>query len=67
MIDITESRTPCCLMLLGRCTALIRTECDKCKFYKPFGCDDWVRIDKEGRAYLIPPEDYEKIRREINK
>ncbi len=44
------------------CEALryIVPECGtpQCPFYKPVGCDDWIRIDDEDGHNLIPPEDY---------
>ena len=34
----------------------------KCPFYKPRGCEDWVRRETKYEILLIPPEDYEKER-----
>lgn len=29
-----------------------------CMYYKPLGCEDWVRLDKSGVVEMIPPEEY---------
>lgn len=65
MIDITERNTKCFAELGGSCTALITKGCDGCRFYKPVNCSDWVRLNKDGNAYLFEPEEYEKERKNI--
>lgn len=38
--------------------------CDyRCKFYKPIGCSDWIRIEDEDGISLVPPEEYETERK----
>jgi len=32
-------------------------EC-KCPFYKPKGCEDWIRVERDGQVWLVPPEEY---------
>lgn len=63
MLDITNKDARCFALLWGTCTLLIRTECKGCKFYKPVNCEDWIRIDREDRSYIIPPEEYAERRK----
>ena len=30
----------------------------QCVFYKPRGCEDWIRRETETEIWLIPPEEY---------
>lgn len=61
MIDITKHEEPCFALLNKEgCAILKKKDCDKCGFYKPKGCGDWVRVDTKTRSWLIPPEEYEK-------
>ena len=60
MIDITEPTERCCALQGEECEALIKTHCDKCKFYKPVGCHDWMRIKEDDRVILYTPEEYEE-------
>ena len=64
MIDITNQEQKCYAKILGQCTVLIRTDCNNCPFYKPEDCEDWLRIEKNGRVFLMDPEEYEKRRKE---
>lgn len=66
MIDITNSKEKCFAEIFGTCTILKRTDCDGCKWYKPRNCDDWVRIEKNGKVYLMTPEEHEKRKERIN-
>ena len=65
MIDITERKEKCFALIQRRCTILQATECDNCKFYKPKGCEDWVRIDKSDRILLAEPEEYFMLKGDI--
>lgn len=29
----------------------------ECPFYKPTGCEDWIRLEKGAEKWLIPPEE----------
>lgn len=29
-----------------------------CPFYKPIGCDDWIKRERGNEIWLIPPEEY---------
>ena len=64
MIDITDYTEKCFADGLGECRVLsetITTECNAtCPFYKPKGCNDWVRIDTKTSVYLLTPEEYER-------
>lgn len=33
----------------------------RCPFYKPSGCEDWMRIEKSASISLIPPEEYRMV------
>lgn len=66
MIDITERPEKCYAMVLGQCVVLTRTECEGCRFYKPRDCEDWVRVDKDGKEYLMTPEEQERRKERVN-
>ena len=66
MIDITDRTTRCFAEVFNSCTVLIRKECENCKYYKPKDCEDWVRVDKDGREYLMTPEEYERRKERVN-
>lgn len=59
-----ESDGRCCMATKHGCAALKEAEdtCGtyRCPFYKPKGCKDWIRRDREKKVLLIPPEDYYK-------
>ena len=68
MIDITTDRHYKCFAYVGGgCTVLIRTNCEGCKFYKPEGGEDWVKIEQDGRVYIMPPEEYDEMNRRKEK
>lgn len=58
MIQVTEQLERCFAQLNGKCLILIRKQCAGCNFYKPAGCEDWVRAERKGKVLLIPPEEY---------
>ncbi len=31
---------------------------NNCPFYKPEGCEDWIRVERNGEVWLVPPEEY---------
>lgn len=37
----------------------------RCPFYKPKDMRDWVKLERNGRIYLIEPEETENVRDEI--
>lgn len=55
-IDITDQQEPCFALLGGACKVLEVPACDGCRFYKPKATADWVRIERYGRVYVVPPE-----------
>lgn len=60
MIDITETTDRCyALTALNTCKLLTVQDCRQCNFYKPAGCEDWVRLEQDGKVILLPPEEYE--------
>lgn len=62
MIDITDSTERCfaeednktCKLLYA--DAIESCGC-KCPFYKPEGCEDWIKIEKGEGVYLYTPEE----------
>lgn len=66
MIDITERSTRCFAEIMGQCVVLRKKECEGCKYYKPKECEDWVRVDKDDRIYLMTPEEYERRKERVN-
>lgn len=64
MVKLKNVRDKCFADTHGGCKAL-NCECegkDKCPFYKPEGCEDWIRIEQYGEVWLIPPEEYYEVR-----
>lgn len=61
MIDITDRRQKCFAYVGDGCTVLTTCRCKDCKFYKPIDCEDWIRIEQDGRVYIMPPEEYEEL------
>lgn len=55
-IDITDQQEPCFALLGNLCRVLYSTDCKDCRFYKPKATADWVRIERYGRVYVVPPE-----------
>lgn len=46
----------------NECVALqerLVTECGTygCPFYKPLGCEDWIRLEEDGEIHLYAPEE----------
>lgn len=62
MINIKDCTDKCFGLVLDNCTCLIETKCEGCIFYKPRGCEDWVRVEEDGETYLYTPEEYETRR-----
>lgn len=58
MVEITNCKEPCFASLQGGCAILTKCKCEGCGFYKPKSCKDWVRVEKGGKAYILPPEEY---------
>ena len=71
MIDITESTDKCFAIWAGVCSILtdkIKDDCTpQCPFYKPQGCEDWVRRKVKEKVWLIPPEEYAEYAEEVKK
>ena len=67
-IDLKTTEEPCfAKSRMGMCKLLtiMPERCNyRCKFYKPNGCKDWIRVEDRQGVNLIPPEEFEKeIRR----
>lgn len=62
MIDVTDRKERCFALTLKQCTILTATECEQCKFYKPKGCEDWVRLNIQDRIIMVEPEEYERLK-----
>jgi hypothetical protein len=59
-IKITDQVTLCFAKATKGCRILHHTKVcpKKCVFYKPKGCRDWVRVERDGEVWVIPPEEY---------
>ena len=60
MVEISKCKEPCFAEMDMGCK-ILTTECegrDKCKFYKPKDCEDWIRAERGDEVWLIPPEEY---------
>lgn len=62
MVEITGMTDKCFASLYGGCAILTKLEdCGyRCPFYKPIGCEDWVRYETKDQIFLISPEEYER-------
>lgn len=60
MTNITGCKDPCFGLVEGVCMILTeQTDCGiECPFYKPQGCEDWVKREEGAEIWLIPPEEY---------
>ena len=57
MIDITNREDRCHMLGKDGCRSLRKTKCDDCKFYKPYDCNDWIRVDQGDKILLYEPEE----------
>ena len=53
----------CYAKIQGQCVVLTETNCTNCPFYKPVGCEDWVKVNEHGTTYLLDPEEYDYRRK----
>lgn len=71
MIDITETNEKCFALWYDTCSILTdktKEDCiTQCPFYKPKGCEDWVRREVKERIWLIPPEEYAEYAEKVKK
>jgi len=71
MLDITDSKEKCFALWASTCSILTdRTKEDcsaQCRFYKPQGCEDWVRRERRGQVWIIPPEEYAEFAEKVKK
>ena len=62
MLDITDSKEKCFAKWQGGCSIRVDYHPQicfpKCPFYKPQGCEDWVRREVRKKIWLIPPDEY---------
>lgn len=56
MIKVSECEEKC----FGHIACIMKRKECKCAFYKPKDCTDWIRLDIDGEAYLLTPEEYER-------
>jgi hypothetical protein len=64
-IDLSYTDDPCFGLLMGRYCGILRKKEEacgtaKCPFYKPVGCEDWVRVEDGQGKNLVPPEEWRK-------
>ena len=59
MIEISKCTEPCFAKMDVGCM-ILSNGCDRetCKWYKPKDCEDWIRSERNGEVWLIPPEEY---------
>lgn len=59
LVRITDCEERCFAELDTGCNVLT-TECagHDCNFYKPASCEDWIRVERNGEAWIVPPEEY---------
>lgn len=60
MVEISKCKEPCFALKTAGCQILVG-ECEgkeNCKWYKPKGCEDWIRSERGDEVWLIPPEEY---------
>lgn len=60
MVEISKCKEPCFAQLNVGCKVLT-CDCvgkDECPFYKPQGCNDWIRVENNGEVWIVPPEEY---------
>lgn len=60
MVEISKCKEPCFAYRRAGCR-ILTCECigkANCKFYKPIDCEDWIRAERGGEIWLIPPEEY---------
>lgn len=58
MVEISNCNEPCFALKKAGCKILTCECIGKCKFYKPVGCEDWIRSERGDEVWLIPPEEY---------
>lgn len=58
MVEISKCTEPCFAQMRSGCKILTINCEGRCKFYKPKGCEDWIRSERNGEVWLIPPEEY---------
>lgn len=67
-INLLMPHGDCWAKLRGACSAMRKLE-DKvcgtheCPYYKPKGCEDWIRVEDKQGINLIPPEEYYEARK----
>ncbi len=68
-IDLKYVKDPCFALAparYGGCKLLTEQhkKCgsQKCPFYKPIGCKDWVRVEDGQGTSLVPEEEYYRYR-----
>lgn len=63
MVEITSIDEKCFAELKSGCGVLSRTDykcTPRCPFYKPKGCEDWIRREINNHIWIVPPEEYER-------
>ena len=60
MVEISKCTDRCFGYRYGECVVLAeKAVCSpKCPFYKPEGCEDWIRREVDEEIWMIPPEEY---------
>ena len=61
MVEISNTKEKCFALMQTGCQVLseLQPTCaPRCPFYKPVGCEDWIRRERGEEIWLIPPEEY---------
>lgn len=60
MVEISDCNERCFGYIRGECIiTTMNANCSpQCPFYKPEGCEDWIRREVNGEIWIIPPEEY---------
>lgn len=64
MVKMSNIQAPCFAKSAGAGCRVLTTECEGiqgCPFYKPAECEDWMRVKRNGKEWLIPPEEYYEV------
>ena len=62
MIYVEDCTDRCYAEIFDDCSVLTNYETcgNECRFYKPVGCADWIRVRRNGSDELYAPEEYER-------
>jgi hypothetical protein len=56
LVEIENCKEKCFAKLENGC-AVSRCEC-RCFLYKPVDCKEWIKVIRDGKEWIMPPEEY---------